>query len=221
MFAAIKAGKGRSASAAAVISFAQTAGGAAGQSFSINKPASVSAGDVLLAVVAASNQIFNLPAGWTSLYNNNGTAGALPSTLIAIRTLSAGDAGTTEFTFSLGPSNGTAGGTIVAIKNAAFLTAGPANTYAGGGTPLSATAPAVQADNVNSLLFIIATTAQAGSNNLTPQPVTSLVDHGSIGLTDWKIWDKVVPAASTGDIKLEGAGGVSGNYINLIFKPTK
>lgn len=217
MFGAVK-GFRRNQTAVEVVNFEAVRTTANSTTLIIPKPASASAGHVLLAAgltleVNGDESGTWAASGWTLVVNNTGL---IPNWFVGIRTLSAADAATTAFTFSA-VNNGIAGvrlaGTIVAVKNAAYNKIGTQHS----GNAATITALAVQADYSNSMLFtFFARPTQA----LSIQAPTSMSAVARVfsAAPSLGMFNQIVPASNTG-VRTTSVGIGETVSVNILFKP--
>lgn len=218
MFAAGKSTR-RAGTAISVVSTFSDNSNADNNKLNLDRPSGATVGDVLLAMAVLENQsaTWTATGAWTTVYSSSG----VPAVLVAVRTLSAADASINTFSFQASVSTRHVGGSIVAIRNGAFVSAGPVTENAA--TPTTLTAAAVQSDKSNSMLF----TLYAHSNNNAANPYGTPTDMSSVASDpdttnrpQWGIFNQIVGAASYSKI-LSASAGTSGASlaINLIFGP--
>ena len=216
MFAAGKAG--RRVINATVVNVATQQNTSNGSKVTILRPTDATTGDLLVAVVAVDNGAAALTAvgaAWAKRYSSSDS----PALLIASRALTAGDAGVTSFTFSSGDGTSRIGGSILAIRNAAFDSIGSATSVAT--TPVTISIPEVQSNYGNSMVLAVYAMEQAFSRSYSIANMSAVSVNADANTPNWGIYNRIVGASNQAGA-FTASAGAAGRVIaiQLLLKPT-
>jgi hypothetical protein len=161
-------------------------------SLTINKPAGVQSGDLLIAfVLATGTRTWTPPSGFTETLDSNtrqfsyrvadGTEGA-------------------SFTFTLSASETALGGVCVAVQNAQYDTVG---TVSGLANPTVAAAITVASNN--SLVFDFVSSGAGSVNWTDPSGWTLLQSNTDAAQPSFKLYSRTFPAGSTGTVSISSS----------------